>query len=150
MYYIHVEEIQMVELKVLRSTARSAMKEIVAEGPVEGLGRYIKKLGQAAFPTLDLQTAGAWLTLGIFKELGKQLKDRETQHIRDDAAAMMLGCTGDPLMEMNIAMYRLARELPAKVWEEYDGKFSELAERIHRNVVGPAGEQDLPAAFVAS
>ena len=81
MYYIHVEEIQMVELKVLRSTARSAMKEIVAEGPVEGLGRYIKKLGQAAFPTLDLQTAGAWLTLGIFKELGKQLKARDYKDV---------------------------------------------------------------------
>merc|ERR1712084_206236 len=97
---------------------------------------------------LDLQVAGAWVTLGIFKELNKQLVGGKTQQIRDEASAMMLGYTGDPLMEMNVAMYRLARELPAKIWEEYDDKLSELANRIYRNVVSAA--DDLPASFVAS
>jgi len=92
------------ELKVLWAKARATMKEVVAKGPVEGLVKYAEALAEAAFPALDLQTCGAFVTLGIFKELGKQFREGETQQIRDDAVAMMLGFTGDPLMEMNIAM----------------------------------------------
>lgn len=61
---------------------------------------------------------------------------------------MMLGYTGDPLMEMNIAMYKLARELPVKIWEEYDDKFSDLAKRIDRNVTNAT--DDLPISFISS
>jgi pyruvate,water dikinase len=136
------------ELTVLRTRARGEMKVIVEKGPVEGLVRYVEKLAQAAYPALDLQIGGAWVTVGIFKELGKQYTNGETQQIRDDASAMMLGYIGDPLMEMNIAMYHLARELPENIWEEHEDTLPELAKRIHRNVIGAAG--DLPAPFVAS
>ena len=141
------------ELKVLLAKARAEMKEIVAKGPATqgGLVRFVDKLAQAAFPALDIQCAGAWLTLAIFKELGKQHKHGASQQIRDDAAAMMLGYTGDPLMEMNIAMYHLARELPSDIWEEYKDKLPELAERIQRNVRATASAvEELPASFIAS
>merc|ERR1719336_3479470 len=61
---------------------------------------------------------------------------------------MLKGFAGDPLMDMNIAMYQLARKLPGEVWEEYDGKLEELAARISQNVAGKA--DDLPPPFVAS
>jgi len=137
------------ELTVLRTKARAEMKELVAKGPVGGLVRYVEKVAQAAYPVLDLQCAGALHTLGIFKELNKQYMDGTApQQIRDEARAMMLGYTGDPLMEINIAMYHLARELPAEIWEEYGDKLSELAKRIYRNIVGAV--DDLPASFVTS
>lgn len=104
------------ELEVLRTKVRSEMKEIVTKGPVDGLVKFIKRLGHhAAKPVLLLQNGGAWMTIWIFKkELREQQKKGETQQIRDNASAMrMLGFTGgDPLMEMNKAMHpRLAQEL---------------------------------------
>lgn len=136
------------ELTVLRDKARIEMKALVAKGPVDGLVPYVEKLCQSAFPALDLQIAGAWVTLGIFKELGKQYREGATQEIKDEATAMMLGYTGDPLMEMNIAMYKLARELPVNIWEEYDDKLSDLAKRIDRNVANST--DDLPVSFISS
>ena len=125
------------------------MKEIVAEGPlVDGLVKYTETICQTAKPVLLLQSGGAWMTVKIFKELSNLQKHGTTQQIRDDASAMMLGFTGDPLMEMNIAMYRLAQELPPDTWKEYDEKLPQLAERIDQNVSGEM--DDLPASFITS
>jgi len=133
-------------LTVLVADARAKMKDLVSRGPSGGLVQYVEKLARAAFPALDLQIGGAWVTLGIMKELNKQCRHGETQELRDDATAMMLGYTGDPLMEMNIAMYHLARELPAGIWEEYEDRLPELAERIHQQVVDDTN--DLPVGFI--
>ncbi|KNC79273.1 hypothetical protein, variant [Sphaeroforma arctica JP610] len=141
------------ELRLLLTTARADMKAIVAKGPTSqgGLIEYVNALARAAFPALDLQCAGAFLTLSVFKELGRQNKAGETQQIRDEAAAMMLGYKGDPLMEMNIAMYHLAQSLPVELWAEYDDKLDDLSDRIQRNVESRASTGDkLPAAFITS
>ncbi|KNC81096.1 hypothetical protein SARC_06577, partial [Sphaeroforma arctica JP610] len=136
---------------LLLTTARAEIKAIVAKGPTSqgGLIEYENAFARAAFPALDLQCAGAFLTLSVFKELGRQNKEGETQQIRDGAAAMMLGYKGDPLMEMNIAMYHLAQSQPVELWTEYDDKLDDLSDRIQRNVEGRASTGDkLPAAFI--
>lgn len=51
-------------------------------------------------------------------------------------------------MEMNVAMYRLAQELPIDIWHEYDERYPKLAERIEQNIRGKVN--DLPASFVTS
>lgn len=127
------------------------MKEIVAKGPVDGLVKFIERLGQTAKPVLLLQSGGAWMTIWIFKELREQQKNGETQQIRDNASAMrMLGFTGgDPsLMEMNKAMHRLAQEVHVDIWNKFDEKLSQLAEHIDHNVEGKIN--DLPSSFVLS
>lgn len=53
------------------------------------------------------------------------------------------GFEGDELMEINIALYRLAQSLPKEIWKEYLGKdgMSALTERIQE-------ERDLPSDFL--
>ena len=85
--------------------------------------------------------------LPLFGKLDKKRREGKTEEIRQEYDALCGGYEGDELMEMNIAMYRLARMLPESVWLEYDyDSFDKLAERIQENLGGK--KSDLPRAFL--
>jgi len=82
--------------------------------------------------------------LGLFNELDKQRRNGETEEIKKEYEALCGGYEGDELMEINIALYRLAQSVPETIWKEYKGNpnaAAELAERI-------TAEQDLPPEFL--
>ncbi|VEU40050.1 unnamed protein product [Pseudo-nitzschia multistriata] len=91
--------------------------------------------------------------LKIVNELDDQRRNGATDNIREEYGALCGGFEGDELMQMNIALYRLARCLPEATWEEYDGStnrtLGDLAERIQRNAEGGGdGQKDLPREFL--
>ena len=71
---------------------------------------------------------------------------------RAEYEALCGGYVGDPLMEQNIEMYRLANCLPGEVWEQYGhSDLPRLAERIEVNLAardGGGGNLDLPPDFL--
>jgi len=83
--------------------------------------------------------------LKIIKDLDEVRRNGATEQIREDAEALCMGFDGDELMEMNIAMYRLAQLLPSKFWDEYETleSMKDLAKRIQAEKKG-----DLPPAFL--
>ena len=59
--------------------------------------------------------------LGLFNELDKQRRNGETEEIKKEYEALCGGYEGDELMEINIALYRLAQSVPETIWKEYKG-----------------------------
>lgn len=136
------------KMKQLRATAKAEIKRLTTIGPVDGLLAYIERLCEAACATLNLQMGGIWSAVEAIKKLDADRTKGKTQQVREDAEAMLVGYTDDPLMQMNIAMFHLARALPVTVWDAHGDSLQELADRIGRNVAGRA--DDLPESFVSS
>jgi len=111
-----------------------------------GLVAYYRELLHAICSSLEFEMAGMMTVLGLFKSLQKTRIEGKTEQERSEAEALCGGFVGDELMEINIAMYNLARKLPAELWSEYDDKLGALVARIADNVAGRAS--DLPRPFV--
>eukprot|EP00535_Pseudo-nitzschia_heimii_P004227 CAMPEP_0197188312 /NCGR_PEP_ID=MMETSP1423-20130617/17592_1 /TAXON_ID=476441 /ORGANISM="Pseudo-nitzschia heimii, Strain UNC1101" /LENGTH=986 /DNA_ID=CAMNT_0042640113 /DNA_START=112 /DNA_END=3072 /DNA_ORIENTATION=+ len=79
----------------------------------------------------------------LFRELDEKRQNGETKEVREDHDDLGGGFEGDPLMEMNIALYQLAQRFPKSLWEEYNHKngMAALADRIRE-------ERDLPEEFL--
>jgi len=137
------------ELRARKATFVAELKQLTSRGPTDqGLYSYMKEIGRAVEPVLDLQMAGIWIVLPVFRNIERIRREGKTEEEKQDADALLGGFVGDPLMEMNIDMYKLARKLPSSVWKEYNGRLADLAEHINQNVSGKLG--DLPLDFVES
>lgn len=108
-----------------------------------GLNEFSSKLSTAMKNCfLELVTM-IWPVVGLFNELDKKRRNGKTEEIREDYEALCGGYEGDELMEINIALYKLAQLMPKDIWKEYIGEngMAALTERI---VEG----RDLPAEFL--
>lgn len=137
---------EQIVLEKVRFTAK--LKELKARGPKDGLKRHCEEICEAGVLYLHLQMAAIWHVLRVFKSLDDIRRNGNTEKEREEADALCGGFVGDPLIELNGDMYNLARQLPAELWNEYDGRLCDLAERITDNVKGNV--QDLPKPFVNS
>ena len=83
--------------------------------------------------------------MGYFKELDEKRRNGETEEIKEEYEALLGGYEGDELMEMNIALYRLAQLMPETMWNEHSGQdgIAALTERIQ-------AESDLPSDFLSA
>jgi pyruvate,water dikinase len=137
------------ELQDLRCQFDARLKELKARRPTDqGLRGHCNDICRAAEPVLDLQMGAIWKVVGVMRSIDQVRRQGKTEKEREEADALCGGFVGDPLMGMNIDMYHLARKLPVEIWNEYAGKFKDLAERIAQNVAG--GASDLPKPFVES
>lgn len=136
------------ELKEARDQFKVRITELIQKGPANGLASYTEDCFQAARAMVRIQMGGLWTALAVWKELDEIRRNGKTQKEKDDADALLGGFEGDPLVEMNVAMYSLAQKLPSKVWEEYKDKLSDLAGLIDKNIKGQSSA--LPAEFISS
>merc|ERR1719464_907711 len=91
----------------------------------------------------------------MFNELDNLRNNGTTEQIKQEYEMLCGGYVGDELMEMNIAMYELAKTLPESIWNEYadHSTMKLLSKRINKNVnlffVEKKEEEcDLPIDFV--
>jgi len=137
------------ELKELKAQARIRLKKLAARGPTdEGLAAHVQEVFRTVEPMLNLQMGGIWTVLAIARDLDRARLGGKTEKERQDAEALLGGYVGDPLMEINQEMYKLARQLPREIWNSYDGRYEELAELIRQNIGGESSE--LPKPFLDS
>ena len=138
--YIQVVKEDMARLKELE--ARGYSKE-------DGLHQYSHELFLSIMPSMELEMGLIFfVVLGTYKALDKKRRDSKSEEVRSEYDALCQGYEGDELMEINIAMYRLARKLDASIWEEYDyDQLHQLSERIQMNLDGVIS--DLPSDFVS-
>lgn len=118
---------------------------------------YSEELFEALRPSL-FEECGMinFCLLSMFGELDEQRRNGTTDEIKEEYESLCGGFVGDELMQMNIAMFRLARKLPEETWKEYDhAQMKQLSERINTNlklVFDDDGknekECDLPVEFV--
>jgi len=82
------------------------------------------------------------ILLGVTNKVDEERRNGKTEEIKEEYEALCGGYEGDELMEMNIALYRLAQSLPKAIWDEYKGEngTTALAERIQE-------ERGLPVGF---
>ncbi|KAL3774920.1 hypothetical protein ACHAWO_004006 [Cyclotella atomus] len=86
--------------------------------------------------------------LGLFRELDNKRQFGKSHDDRMEYEALCQGYEGDALMELNIAMYRLANKLDESIWKQYSHeRLPDLAERIQKNLDGVAS--DLPGDFIS-
>ena len=86
-----------------------------------GLRQYAEDLMAPLLPLFtDELAALTYAVLPAFGKLDKGRREGKTKEIRDEYETLCGGYEGDPLMEENIAMYKLARSLPESIWSEYD------------------------------
>jgi len=74
--------------------------------------------------------------LGNFNKLDEKRRDEKlSKEVREEYEALCGGYAGDELMEINIAMYKLAQKLPVDVLNQYDhDSMKDLAIRIQNNL----------------
>merc|ERR1712199_87145 len=73
----------------------------------------------------------------VFKELDSKRNDPTlSDEIRAEYEDLGAGYVGDPLMEINIALYDLANALPASIWNQCGkrGDEAKLLKRINANL----------------
>eukprot|EP00956_Cyclotella_meneghiniana_P044877 scaffold341118_cov99-Cyclotella_meneghiniana.AAC.2 len=86
--------------------------------------------------------------LKLSQSMDRKRQFGKTEEERLEYEALCGGYEGDPLMELNIAMYHLANKLELDVWKQYGfDKMPALAERIKKNIDGVIS--DLPMDFLA-
>jgi len=89
------------------------------------------------------ETAAVFLVIPLIAKIDDQRINGKTKEIKEEADALCGGFEGDILMEINVAVYRLAKKVPLSIWQEYDGQdMTALADRIKE-------ERGLPAGFLA-
>ncbi|KAL9178428.1 hypothetical protein ACHAXT_003758 [Thalassiosira profunda] len=117
----------------------------------EGLQKYSSELIHCFWPSRSLdQDCGIIyaVVLGLFRSLDKKRREGKTEQVRSEYDALCGGYEGDELMEMNIALYRLANTLSSSVWDQYDhDQLHLLAERVQMNLEGTM--EDLPSDFLS-
>ena len=115
----------------------------------EGLGSFADELLQCIMPSINQEMGLIYfIVLGTFKELDKQRRKGKTEHVRSEYDALSGGYEGDEIMEVNIAMYRLAHKLDSSVWQQYKHEeLDQLADRIQQNNDGVLS--DLPPEFIS-
>jgi hypothetical protein len=116
--YREIVRANMVELESRSEAGKKAQKD---EGNIAYLKQISGDLCDAIIPSL-LEEIGALMgsALKTFKDIDEERRNGATKDIRKDAEALCGGFEGDELMEMNIALYKLARLLPGDIWDEYD------------------------------
>jgi len=115
----------------------------------QSITEYMDKLCEAVMPSLWEEICLLYFSvLPLFNELDKKRNDvKLSDEVRSEYEDLCQGYVGDPLMEINIAMYKLAKELPESVWNEYGhDDTTKLLERINDNLRGT--KTDLPAGFL--
>ena len=127
------------------------------------LKQYSQDLCDAMKDSLT-EELGAVFSGGImktFKVLDEKRRDESLpKEVRDEYEHLCGGYAGDIIMEINIAIFKLARKLPLDVWNRYDhDSMNELSDRIQRNLNAlnnPSDENcdlpvtDLPIDFLIS
>ena len=140
-----------IEYKELEKQDLAKMKELEERGFIitEGLEAFAHELFRAMSESFNHELGILFFAvLPLFKELDKKRREGKTEEIRNEFDALCSGYEGDPLMQMNIDIYRLARMLPEDVWNEYPHeRLGELADRIQSNLNGKI-TQDLPEEFL--
>ncbi|KAL9178930.1 hypothetical protein ACHAXT_011903 [Thalassiosira profunda] len=126
------------------------LKELERQGydKEKGLHQYSQDLFCSLAPSME-QEMGSLLfsILGTYKRVEKKSRTEKAEESRAEYGALCQGFEGDELMEINIAMHRLANKL-GSIWKEYGHEdLPQLAERIEMNVSGVIS--DLPSDFVA-
>jgi len=117
-------------------------------GPSDGIWSFAQELTSSLDSSLDYEGANVMFNiLPLAQELNKKRTTGKTQEERDEYDALSKGYVGDELMEINIAIYKLAQQLPASIWSEYSNDtLDQLANRIQSNIDGQL--DDIPQAFL--
>lgn len=116
----------------------------------QGVAEYFDELVLAINPSVMEECSILFfLVLPIFQELDKERKDqRLSEEIRSEYEGLCQGYVGDPLMEINIAMYELANALPESIWNRYGhDDMAKLLERVQENLDSD-NITDLPSEFL--
>ena len=136
--YIHVLEEDLLKLKAVEERGRGK----------EGIVQYSRELIESLEPSLTI-VMGAIMAglLGIFQKMDRERQFGKTKEYREEYEALCGGYEGDPLMELNIDLYKLANKLDDSIWKQYGhDRLPHLVVRIQRNLDGDVS--DLPLDFL--
>jgi hypothetical protein len=132
---------------VVLATCNANVNTLVERGADQGLMAFASSLFAALYPSIEEELAAISVIIPLFKELDTARRTGKTETARADADALCGGYDEDELMQINIALYQLARKVPPGVWAEYDGRLDALAARIETNLNSQA-DPDLPRDFL--
>jgi phosphohistidine swiveling domain-containing protein len=114
----------------------------------KGLQAFADELIHAYLPAFYEEVACImFVVVPCFNAIEKKRREGKREQIRQENDALCTGYEGDELMAMNIEMHKLASELPASIWDEYQhDDLGKLATRIKDNQEGKIS--DLPPEFL--
>jgi len=118
--------------------AKKREEDRAANRPVGGIEDFMNELSVAMMPAQWEATSAMFSAAApVFKELDSKRNDPTlSDEIRAEYEDLGAGYVGDPLMEINIALYDLANALPASIWKQYGkrGDEKKLLKRINANL----------------
>lgn len=138
-------------MKNYRQIFKNAMEQFdsIVQSDLEsddvGFSEFSEKISNALSNSFAEEIAIIWQVIGLFNKLDQKRRYGKTEEIREDYEALCSGYEGDELMEMNIALYKVAQLMPKEIWKEYIGEngMAALTERILEG-------RDLPAEFLTA
>ena len=113
-----------------------------------GIVQYSYELIESLEPSLTLEM-GAIMAglLTMFQKMDRKRQFGKTEEDREEYEALCGGYEGDPLMELNIDLYKLANKLDESIWEQYNhDRLPDLIVRVQNNLDGEIS--DLPIDFL--
>jgi hypothetical protein len=114
----------------------------------KGLQAFADELIHAYLPAFYKEVACImFVVVPCFNAIKKKHQEGKTEQIQQENDALCSGYEGNELMSMNIEMHKLASELLASIWDEYQhDNLGKLAAHIKDNQEGK--KSDLPPEFL--